>query len=147
VPGWAPSGHVVFSSDMYVPCRAQQRSETQGSTTTQITIEACVLSPLFPRSYLTGDCGRLRRGARSASILMPPARYAVALDDAIPAVVRPQKYWNAISLALLGDSVWEYYVRRHCMFPPAGTARMRERLATLSSAESQVCSISSTSHW
>lgn len=61
------------------------------------------------------------------------------LDDALPLIPRPQKYWNAIELALLGDAVWEYYIRRHCLFPPAGIARARERMESLSSAENQVC--------
>lgn len=60
------------------------------------------------------------------------------LDDPLPLIPRPQKYWNAIELALLGDAVWEYYIRRHCLFPPAGIARTRERMESLSSAENQV---------
>lgn len=60
------------------------------------------------------------------------------LSAGLPCIPRPQKYWNAIELALLGDTIWEYYVRRHAMFPPAGIRRYRERLESLSAAESQV---------
>lgn len=63
---------------------------------------------------------------------------AGTLSSSLPCIPRPQKYWNAVELALLGDTVWEYYVRRHAMFPPAGIRRYRQRLASLSSAESQV---------
>ena len=62
----------------------------------------------------------------------------------LPCIPRPQKHWNAIELALLGDTVWEYYVRRHAMFPPSGIRTFRQRLESLSSAESQVLSMRAT---
>jgi hypothetical protein len=60
------------------------------------------------------------------------------LRSGLPCITRPQKYWNAMELALLGDTIWEYYVRRHAMFPPAGIRRYRQRLDSLSTAEHQV---------
>lgn len=72
----------------------------------------------------------MRRVVREAS--------CADLDDSLPCIPRPQKYWNAVELALLGDTVWEYYMRRYCLFPPAGITRTRERMESLSSAERQV---------
>lgn len=57
----------------------------------------------------------------------------------MPRVERPQKHWNAISLALLGDAVWELYLRRFYLFPPEGPQRMRERIKRMANAEYQVC--------
>jgi 23S rRNA maturation mini-RNase III len=57
---------------------------------------------------------------------------------ALPMVLRPQKHWNAVALAKLGDSVFESRARLRCMFPPAGSTRMQQRLVYYSTAEAQV---------
>lgn len=55
----------------------------------------------------------------------------------LPIIPQPQRHWNALSLALLGDAVWEMHVRQFYMFPPEGSKRLREKVKADVMAETQ----------
>ncbi|KAK9821245.1 hypothetical protein WJX74_000535 [Apatococcus lobatus] len=49
----------------------------------------------------------------------------------------PRAIWNPTSLAFLGDSVWELYVRRHFLNPPTRVTTYCENVVSMVRAESQ----------
>lgn len=71
-----------------------------------------------------------------------PNTYPTGRQDLLPSspglqgrTVRAK--WNAVSLAFLGDSVWELYVRRCFFFPPKRTSEYYEKVVDDVRAESQ----------
>lgn len=54
-----------------------------------------------------------------------------------PKVKRPRSIYNAVSLAYLGDCIYELYARRHFLFPPLSIDVYNERVMSIVRCEAQ----------
>ncbi|KAJ3701415.1 hypothetical protein LUZ61_005120 [Rhynchospora tenuis] len=56
---------------------------------------------------------------------------------AAPKVKKPRSTYNAVSLAYLGDCIYELYARRHFLYPPLSINEYNERVMKVVRCESQ----------
>ncbi|KAF3326882.1 Mini-ribonuclease 3 [Carex littledalei] len=56
---------------------------------------------------------------------------------AAPKVKKPRSTYNAVSLAYLGDCIYELYARRHFLYPPLSINQFNERVMKVVRCESQ----------
>ncbi|KAH9327194.1 hypothetical protein KI387_007372, partial [Taxus chinensis] len=54
-----------------------------------------------------------------------------------PKVANPRSIYNAVTLAYLGDCIYELYVRRHFFFPPTSIKEYNRRVMALVCCEAQ----------